>query len=162
MKKMAVVINLMFLGVFWISSASALYKLTTGPHSIDMINLITLQDNKRGKELQIRVTFPKNEGKYPVIIWSHGATGTKDMYQALVKHWVSHGYLCIQANHSDSRALGKKEKNETLRDWDSRPKDVTFILDSLDQIENEAEALKNKMNQNIIGVGGHSFGAQTA
>ena len=172
MKKFTVIINLMFLGtLFFLPAASPdwilegnndLYELTTGPHMINKVNLISLYDKKFGKELQIRITFPQSKGKYPVIIWSHGATGTKDMYQPLIKHWVSHGYICIQANHSDSRALGKKEKTEALRDWDSRPKDVSFIIDSLNQIEKKIDSLNNKINKNIIGVGGHSFGAHTA
>jgi predicted dienelactone hydrolase len=49
-----------------------------------------------------------------------------------------------------------------LRDWASRPKDIAFILDSLDLIEEQVEGLEGTMDPKAIGVGGHSFGAHTA
>jgi dienelactone hydrolase len=139
-----------------------LYRTGVGPCSVDTVKSITLHDVKRDKDLQLRVSYPKEAGEYPVIVWSHGATGTKDMYDPIITHWVSHGYVIIQANHSDSRAFGQKGQMEVFRDWASRPKDVAFILDSLDEIEKKAEALRNKMDKKTIGVGGHSFGAHTA
>ena len=48
-----------------------------------------------------------------------------------------------------------------FHDWANRPKDVAFILDSLDAIEAKVQGLKGKMDKKTIGVGGHSFGAHT-
>ncbi|MEM7603603.1 MAG: hypothetical protein AAF357_19595 [Verrucomicrobiota bacterium] len=79
---------------------SQLYKPTEGPHEIEVVELYELPDQERGKTLQLRVSFPAEAGKYPLIVWSHGASGTKDNYQPLVRRWVSHGYVVVQANHS--------------------------------------------------------------
>ncbi len=162
----------------WTSSFSALYavcaslsagqadwayKAAEGPNPVRAAEVV-LHDSKRGKDVQLRVTWPDADGSFPVLVWSHGATGTKDMYQPLVRHWASHGYVCLQADHSDSRALtGRSGAGPaTFADWESRPKDVVFILDALDEIEAKVPALKGKMNRQAIGVGGHSFGAHTA
>jgi predicted dienelactone hydrolase len=49
-----------------------------------------------------------------------------------------------------------------FRDWPSRPVDISFILDSLAEIETKEPALKGLIDAKRIGVGGHSFGANTA
>lgn len=146
---------------------SELYKSADGRYAVASEANVVLRDEQRQKDLQLRVGFPKEGGPFPVILWSHGATGSKDDYQPLVRHWVSHGYVCIQANHSDSRAITGKTKTggspaQVFADWANRPKDLVFILDSLNAIEKEVDALKGKMDQRTIGVGGHSFGAHTA
>ena len=44
----------------------------------------------------------------------------------------------------------------------NRPKDVTFLLDSLPQLEELVPALRGHLDPTRIGVGGHSFGAYTS
>ncbi len=144
--------------------SAAAYKAEDGPLDVAAVESLTLRDGKRKKDLTIRVTYPKGKGPYPVIVWSHGATGTKDMYQPLARHWASHGYVCLQANHSDSRAFGEKSARDVgvFTDWRNRPRDVAFLLDSLEAIEKQVPALSGKMDRQTVGVGGHSFGAHTA
>ncbi len=137
-------------------SRNGFYKLKAGPHSVGTAKTLTLHDGKRDKNLQLRVTYPKGEGEFPVIVWSHGATGTKDMYQPIVKHWVSHGYICIQADHSDSPEVGG---GGPRLDWQNRALDMSFIMDSLAELEKKAPELKGKMNEERIGAGGHLIGA---
>ncbi|MEM9701562.1 MAG: hypothetical protein AAF907_03865, partial [Planctomycetota bacterium] len=144
-----------------------LYKAEAGPFEAVAVEHFELRDRKRDKELQLRITYPAEEGPFPLIVWSHGASGTKDHYQPIVRRWVSHGYVVIQANHSDSRALRKIDLNRrlddaTFRDWESRPEDIQFILDSIAALERKLPQLAGKINRNVIGVGGHSFGAHTA
>ncbi len=45
--------------------------------------------------------------------------------------------------------------------WRDRARDITLILDSLDQLEQRFPELKGKMDHARIGVGGHSYGAFT-
>ena len=143
-----------------------LYKPVDGPHEVESVADLILHDEKRGNDLQPRVSFPKDADLFPVIVWSHGATGSKDDYQPLIRHWVSYGYVCIQGNHSDSRALAGMSQTgqvaDKFHDWANRPKDIVFILDSLDGIEAKVLGLKGKLDKKTVGVGGHSFGAHTA
>ncbi|MEM9944014.1 MAG: hypothetical protein AAF939_20820, partial [Planctomycetota bacterium] len=144
-----------------------LYKTSDGPYAVEFVKKHVLRDKKRDKDLQLRITFPKEGEQFPLIVWSHGASGTKDNYQPIVRHWVSHGYVVIAANHSDSRALRpidptKRLGEATFRDWENRPEDVRFILDSIASLQRDIPKLDNKINRSVIGVGGHSFGAHTA
>lgn len=134
-----------------------------GNYSPKVIETFVLKDKQRNKDLQLRISYPDSGQSFPVIVWSHGAKGSKDMYNPLIEHWVSHGYVCIQPNHFDSRDFASKGgKAQTLRGWHSRPEDIVLVLDSLDEIEQRVSGSKVMMNGSMIGVGGHSFGAHTA
>ncbi len=144
----------------------ALYKAGDGPMTVEYVETLEIKDERRDKTLPVRITWPKDEGKYPLIVFSHGALGSKDHYEPLVKHWVSHGYVCIQPTHEDSFwLLSTAERLNTSKIWSkwrSRPADVSFILNSLDAIEQKVPQLRDKIDRDRIGVGGHSFGAHTS
>ena len=156
------------LTLFWMllspmSFAADMYGAEPGSLTVRAVETLALFDQQRNKDILVRVTYPAEKGKYPLIVWSHGANGSKDIYQRLIKHWVSHGYVVIQPNHSDAQKAGNKgEKRETFGDWKSRPADITFVLDSLDEIEAMIDDLAGKIDRSAIGMGGHSFGAHTA
>jgi len=138
------------------------HSLEQPQYALEVIEDLVLNDRAREKALQLRVSFPKTGAAYPVILFSHGAWGTKDEYQPLIRFWVKRGYVCIQVNHSDSSALGGRPGMNGFRDWANRPRDLAFIIDSLGKIEKRFPALRNKFDPARIGVGGHSFGAHTA
>jgi predicted dienelactone hydrolase len=89
------------------------------------------------------------------------------MYWALGEYWASYGYVSIHPSHEDSRqdsgyrgGLMKVIRDSHL--WESRPKDISFVIDSLPEIEKRVPELKRKLDRSRIGVGGHSYGAYTA
>src|SRR5712692_6731323 len=155
-------------------SAQATYKLADGPYSVETIDQ-TIHDAKRNKDLPVRFLIPKSAGPFPVIIFSHGAGGSGQNYFPLTGFWATHGYVVIQPTHNDSIAL-RKEKGEQVPasprelvdeyrfntdDWINRVRDITLIIDSLNDLEKRLPQLKGKMDQKRIGVGGHSYGAFT-
>jgi predicted dienelactone hydrolase len=143
--------------------SGAAYKAEAGPHQVKSIARVVLNDAKRMKELQVRIHFPGGKGPFPLIVWSHGAGGSKDNYNPIIRHWCSHGYVTIQATHSDSRSLAANPRDPvSFRDWQSRPADISFIIDSLAELEVKEPRLKDLIDGERIGVGGHSYGANTA
>lgn len=150
------------------------YKPQKGPFSWATIECLTLRDESRGKDLQLRVSFPAEDGVFPVIVFSHGASGSKDAYRPLIKHWVSHGYICIQPTHSDSLMLLPREERRKYasliafisspyvrEQWLSRAEDMRFVIDRLDDVASES-GLRERLDASRLGVGGHSFGSQTS
>ena len=134
---------------------------------------VVLDDSKRGKKIYVRFTYPTEGGPYPVIVFSHGAGGSRDGYEYLAKYWAEHGYVCLQPSHVDSIALNRElgvrfSFVKTIRSlpsdrhsWLERVRDVSFLIDSLPKLSEEP-ALKGKMITAEVGVGGHSFGAFTS
>jgi predicted dienelactone hydrolase len=147
------------------------YKLASGPFAIDVLDRV-LHDAKRNKDLEIRIVTPRSGSHFPVIVFSHGAGGSGQNYAPLTWFWASHGYVVIQPTHDDSIAL-RREKGEPLpsgprelieeyrfnyEDWIDRVADVRLVIDSLPELPKE---LRDKIDRNRIGVGGHSYGAFT-
>jgi len=52
--------------------------------------------------------------------------------------------------------------NQREPQWRERVRDISYIIDSLDEIERRYPELQGKIDHNKIGVGGHSYGAFTA
>ena len=150
------------------------YKVADGPDAVETIDQ-TIHDAKRNKDLRVRFLIPKSRGPFPVIVFSHGAGGSGQNYFPLTGFWATHGYVVIQPTHNDSIAL-RKEKGEPVPasprelvdeyrfntdDWINRVRDITLIMDSLNDLEKRLPQLKGRMDQKRIGVGGHSYGAFT-
>ena len=78
------------------------YKLAAGPYTATEVADLVLHDSKRNKDLHVRIFYPDGAGKYPVIVFSHGAGGSQDCCDALTRHWATYGYVTIQPTHDDS------------------------------------------------------------
>ena len=112
---------------------------------------------------------------FPVIVFSHGAGGSRLAYDPLVEHWVSHGYVVVRMTHGDSVSrLSREQKRQfnSLKDYVTdggigrhffdRIDDVRLVLDQLNKLETTVNGLEGKINYQRIGIGGHSYGAYTS
>jgi predicted dienelactone hydrolase len=143
------------------------YTAGAGPYRVLTIDQLVLHDAARNKDLPLKIYYPEGAGPFPVIVFSHGLYGSKDTYGALAQYWASYGYACIHPSHDDSTKDSgyRGTLRQAIADpslWRSRPKDISFILDSLPQLERLAPTLKGRLDRSRIGVGGHSYGAYTA
>jgi predicted dienelactone hydrolase len=151
------------------------YNLETGPLAVNEVAGLVLRDEKSNKDVRVRIFYPVIAGKYPVIVFSHGAGGSDTCCEALTRHWATYGYITIQPIHEDSvvqrrssgdenarfpEAVREALKNPAL--WESRPRDISFLLDSLDGLQKRVAGLNGKINSDRIGVAGHSMGSYTA
>jgi predicted dienelactone hydrolase len=151
------------------------YKLETGPLAVTEVAGLVLHDDKRNKDVRVRIFYPVMAGKYPVIVFSHGAGGSDTCCESLTRHWATYGYITLQPIHDDSvvqrrssgdenarfpQAVREALKNPTL--WESRPGDISFLLDSLAGLQKRVAGLNGKIDISRIGVAGHSMGAYTA
>jgi predicted dienelactone hydrolase len=155
---------LSFSVLFLLGLAARAESPWTGSNTIDCA---VLQDSQRKKELQVKVTYPLAAGKYPVVVFSHGAGGSKNTDSLLTQYWADHGYVCLQPTHEDSVLLARQRGEQItfrqllrsiLKDyagWQNRVRDVSFVIDSLPALQK----LADRIDATRIGVGGHSYGA---
>jgi predicted dienelactone hydrolase len=134
-----------------------------------------VHDSKHNKDLHVRIFYPSQPGQYPVILFSHGAGGSQTCCDALTRHWASHGYATLQPTHDDSARQRQASTTENVRFqqavrdalktpplWESRPLDISFLIDSLPDLQQRLPELSGKLDMNRIGLGGHSMGSFTS
>jgi len=145
-----------------------------GEHKVIVVHTVKLQDKKRNKNIEALVRYPDGAGPFPIVVFSHGSFANKEAFGPASAHWASHGYIVIHPNHADARidaevgGLGRSRSSGGLSGAlgsggrIERIKDVTSVLDALDQVETAIPALHGKLDANWIAVAGHSFGAYVA
>jgi len=105
----------------------------------------------------LRVIYPDAEGPFPLVVFSSGMFCYPQMYDRVTAHWVSHGYIVVLPNHLDSPNLGKIKPEYLARLLSSRVRDMSFVLDDLDDIEAGLD-IPARIDRDRIAVAGHSFG----
>lgn len=143
------------------------------PYEVAVLEEVVLRDEGRGKALPVKVRYPVAAGRFPVIVFSHGAGESKDAAPELSRHWCSHGYVCVHPTHAVSkpprrrhsvtrvfREFNRREQ-EGAESWADRTQDLSFVIDSLPLLEKQAPVLQDKIDVHSVGIAGHSFGAYT-
>jgi len=133
----------------------------------------TWRDERRGRELPVRVWHPDGGEALPIVLFSHGLGGTRESYAHLGQHWASHGYVVVHVQHPGSddsvwrdnpRPLESAQR--AVSDLDNlldRPRDISFALDELERrAQSENWPLRARLDLSRVAVAGHSFGAYTA
>jgi dienelactone hydrolase len=149
------------------------YKETGGPSAVET-SKFDWQDQKRDRNVPVKIYYPKaGAGPFPVIIFSHGLGGSRDGYEYLGQHWASHGYVSVHVQHlgSDSavwqdvppaeRLKAMQKSTLNLKNATERPRDVSFAIDQLVKLNQEAGPMQHRLDLDRIGVAGHSFGSFT-
>jgi dienelactone hydrolase len=141
---------------------SSAFKVAPGPFGVKTTNPLLMRVEAQAKDLPLRVTTPDGPGPFPLVVFSHGALSSKDLYTRVIDHWASHGYAAIQPTHIDSESLNFKFGSVTPAQLlNSRIGDMQFILDNLDAVADQA-GIVGKLDKTKIAVSGHSFGGQIA
>ena len=141
------------------------------PSHLDMISTNTRNDVACSNKLE----------KYPVLIFSHGITGSRHLHQILFEHLASKGYIVFALDHSfdanltifpdgkiaDYRSEITGHPDSVLireKQINTRAFDVGFIIDQIREIETGMidSKLSGRLDLDRIALGGHSYGGATA
>lgn len=129
----------------------------------------TLTDESRDRTLYVDVFQPQQARpeKTPVVVISHGLASNPESFWDRAKHLASYGYMVVLPQHPGSDLLQAERFRQGLSDnlflveeFIDRPKDISFVLDMLEQ--RSASELDGVLDLNNVGVIGHSFGGYTA
>lgn len=149
--------------------------------------------NQAGQEgLAIEGAQIASEGKYPLVIFSHGAYGFRGSNKSTYIELASHGYIVCSIDHTYHAFITKQENgksilvdrgflnevNKTQSGTDNaeetyemgqkwlklRKDDMAFVMDYIKKMETLAgeKTLFQSIDLEHIGVFGHSLGGATA
>ncbi|QOJ00805.1 MAG: hypothetical protein HRU70_09990 [Phycisphaeraceae bacterium] len=161
------------------TTPSGEYAPPAGPFKVGQKDLSIKKHD--GGELELRVRWPQRPdghegpwGPWPVVVFSHGAGGSRDAFGDVSAAWASRGYVVVHPTHSDSVRL-RRERGERLTGAQDvvrnvrpieRCDDVRLILDSLGEVERAiggpaGEGGARWIDTSKVGMAGHSAGAMT-
>jgi predicted dienelactone hydrolase len=152
------------------AAAAGSYKVRPGPRRVETL-LLEWRDEARERDVPAKLYLPEGAGAFPVVVFSHGAGGSREGYAYLGRHWAGHGYVSVHLQHHGSdeatwrgrpdplEAIGESARDLRNALW--RPRDVSFALDTLEALNREDARFKGKLDMQRVGVAGHSFGAYT-
>jgi predicted dienelactone hydrolase len=139
------------------------------PEHKDMV----VKDEKRSREIPIRVYLPEEKTAGAVILFSHGLGGNREGSAFLGKHWAARGYVAVFLQHPGSDDSVWKEKPAAermaalkaaanLKTFQLRVEDVPAVVNQLEAWNKDgAHVLGGRLDLKRLGMSGHSFGALT-
>jgi dienelactone hydrolase len=99
-------------------------------------------------------------GPYPLIVFSHGLTGSRRQSVSYTQHLASHGYIVASPDFplSNGGAPGGPRLFAVI----SQPEDVSFVIDKMLEFDGQdGHLLHSAIDEERIGLTGHSLGALT-
>jgi predicted dienelactone hydrolase len=143
------------------------YTGEVGSSPVGVIPEGTIRAGERS--LDIAVDYPTRTGAHPLLILSHAFGASPRDYVGLSSFWASQGYVVVRPTHADAtrpssnaRSVTDAWENAGAAEWRARAQDITFLIDSLDALEQAYPELVGKIDRTKIGVAGHAYGAVTA
>ena len=96
------------------------------------------------------------DGPYPLIIVSHGYTGSRLLFTYLTENLASKGYVVVSIDHTESTFQDAAGLNSTLL---NRSLDVLFVLDEMAQLGEKGNSfLSGVVNADLTALLGYSMG----
>jgi dienelactone hydrolase len=145
------------------------YTPTDGPWQVAIAYGDWTDPNRNDRLVPWKLYLPEDfDGPFPVVLWSHGAGGSRDGAEYLGRHLASHGYAALHLQHlgSDVDVLRRAGVQGMLREVAGvepsaqRFGDIRFAVDQLHAM-NASGPFTGRFAVERIGISGHSFGAIT-
>ncbi len=97
--------------------------------------------------------------KRPLIIFSHGFGGINTQSTPLMETLASHGFIVVSPAHTGNTSDDSSDENSAA----NRVPDISFVIDTmLARNTNSMDAFYDRIDPELIGVTGHSYGGTTA
>ncbi|MEH7438716.1 dienelactone hydrolase family protein [Neobacillus drentensis] len=166
------------------------YSVATATYTyVDKNRVEEFTDKGDNRFVNVEFWYPKNaDGKYPLLVFSHGASGIKVSNASTYTELASHGYVVVSIDHpyhsfytkSDDGTVAtinsdynreitnlntegvytNEQLNELIKKWMKlRTDDMNFVMDTiLEKVKSDTNTVYKRINTEKVGVFGHSMG----
>jgi dienelactone hydrolase len=169
------------------------YEVATSAYTYtDKSRVETYTSTGENRKLNVQVWYPEDgEGKYPLIVFSHGSFGIKSSNESLYNELASHGYVVCSIDHTyqcfyttdmdrqtvymdkgymqevreENPKVDIQKSYKYYQKWmNIRTGDINYVLDYilLEVKNNTADKVYKLVDAEKIGVMGHSLGGSAA
>jgi predicted dienelactone hydrolase len=134
---------------------------------------LDLRDYQRDRTIPVDI-FWSSDTQGPLVLLSHGFGADRRFLRYLGEHLASHGLTVVALEHPGSNVewLTSSEMEQSAQpitnsllpatEFVDRPKDVSFVLDRLSQMDQFSPNLRGKFDTEEVTLIGHSLGGYTA
>lgn len=133
---------------------------------------ITLRDQQRNRRIPVDIFWADTQenADNPLVVFSHGFGADRGFFNYLARHLASHGFTVVTLDHPGSNvswlagaSIGSDPSSLIAgKEYIERPKDISFLLDQLAELNQQPGQLQGKFNTAQVSVLGHSLGGYTA
>jgi predicted dienelactone hydrolase len=108
-----------------------------------------------------------HQAPYPLVLFSHGSSGTRYQSLFLTEHLASHGFVVMAVDHPGNTAFDaylSSDRYEELRiqNYVQRPDDLLRQLAFAEELSAPTGAWPGLIDLERVAVSGHSFGGYSA
>jgi fermentation-respiration switch protein FrsA (DUF1100 family) len=134
------------------------------------VGVRTLRLNRGGdRPLRVTIWYPATgdaaagaaaaRGRFPLVLFSHGLTGTPEDYRELLSRWAAGGFVvAAPAYPHTSRGADRVDVLDVL----NQPADASYVITSVLALDGErGDPLRGRIDASRVGAAGHSAGGVT-
>lgn len=131
---------------------------------------LVFRDRSRDRTIPADIYYTSERTSAQLVVLSHGYAADRRFLAYLAQHLASHGYTVVSLEHPGSNLKYLAEVPTGLspaallsaNEFINRPRDISFLLDELAQIDRYSGYFRGKFNTEEVTVIGHSLGGYTA
>jgi dienelactone hydrolase len=115
----------------------------------------------RGSDRPLRtvVTYPKGAGRFPLVLFSHGLTGTPEGYQRVINRIASAGFVVAAPAYPFTNG---KAPSFNAGDIVNQPADASAVVTRVLELDTTpGDVLFGHLDKAKVGAAGHSAGGYT-
>lgn len=120
-----------------------------------------------------RIDRNRTGAPYPLVVFSHGYTGCGTQSAYITQYLASRGYIVAAPDHEDAFVCtikggkGQYIKQDpdilVIENFPERPTDLSAVIDEMLRLNKDGNSIfYQAINENTIGVSGHSLGGWNA
>jgi dienelactone hydrolase len=135
-------------------------------HSTVVVESLALSAPTTSGFHTLRIVYPAERGRFPLVVLSQGARSSPAMYARLAQHWAARGYVVLQPIPPELAPIGSDPRAPASRrlpaSVDARIAEIAHTLGGLDQIEARVRPLRGRLDREHVALVGHSIGGLAA